>query len=1575
MKVHCLVLASLLASSPGAFNASESAGTATPVPSGGDSGRPQRVLTAASRNRAVKSAALPLRPQASQGRSDSDLVGTDSASGLQFIPVPPCRVADTREPAGPFGGPKPTAGSTREFDIPHSVCNIPNGAVAYSLNVTVVPDAALGYLTIWPTGENQPLVSTLNSDGRVKANAAIVPAGTDGGVNVFVPDATQVILDIDGYFVAAGAPGGLDFFPVTPCRLVDTRNAAGPLGGPFLAANTSRAFPVQSSCSLPSTAQAYSLNVTAVPHGKLGYLTIWPTGEPQPLASTLNAPTGAVTANAAIVPASSGGDVSVFVDDAADVILDVNGYFAPPAPGGLSLYPVTPCRVIDTRRTTGNFDGALPVAVESSVCAPPAGAQAYVLNATVVPPGSLGYLTLWPEGEAQPLVSTLNAGEGAVTSNMAIVPTTNGSIDAFSDDRTQLILDISSYFAAAATKPAATPVFSPTEGTYTSPPAVTITDATAGATIYFTTDGSTPTTGSTKYTGAITVSASETLQAIAVAPEYLESGVAAAAYTLQAATPVFTPSEGIYGGTQTVTITDTTAGATVYYTVDGTTPTTGSTKYAGAITVSASETLEAIAAAPGYSPSTVATTRYTIGAATVPEIITVAGNGTYGFSGDGGIATAASLGYVDGVAVDGMGNIYIADASNYRIRKVSAGTFTITTVAGNGDYGFSGDGGAATSAEIGYPEGIAVDSAGNLYIADPSTARIRMVSASTGIITTVAGNGTYGFSGDGGAATSAGLSYFQGVAVDGAGNLYIADTDNQRIRKVTASTGIITTIAGNGNYGYSGDGSAATNAELGYPQGVAVDSAGNLYIADTDNARIRMVSASTGIITTVAGNGYGFSGDGGPATSAELEFPGGLAVDSAANIYIADQGNSRIRKVTASTGIITTIAGDYATGYSGDGGPATSAALGGPASVAVDIAGNVYIADSGNNVVREVSLTPPQLPHYVETPAFSVAAGTYFAPQTVAITDVTAGATIYYTTDGTTPTTSSTEYTGAITVGATETVNAIAVASGYRQSGAATAAYTITPVTSPEIVTVAGIGAPGYGGDGGIATDAELLEPGSVAIDSKGNLYIADTYNARIRMVSASTGIITTVAGNGTYGFSGDGGAATSAGLLYPQGVAVDGAGNLYIADTYNARIRKVTASTGIITTVAGNGTGGFSGDEGPATLAELGYPQGVAVDSAGNLYIADTYNQRIRKVTASTGIITTVAGNGTGGFSGDEGPATIAELAYPYGVAVDSAGNIYIGDSSNARVRKVTASTGVIATVAGNGNFGYTGDQGPATAAELGYPQGVAVDSAGNIYIGDSSNASVRKVTASTGVIATVAGNGLYGYTGDQGPATAAELGDPVGVAVDGAGDLYILDEVYAVVREVSLSPLQLPRFTASPVFTPYGGTYDGMETVAISDSTAAATLYYTTNGTTPTTSSTIYTGPFTITASATVEAIAVAPGYKPSAVASAAFVIAPPAAATPTFNLAQGSYSTAQSLTILDTTAGAAIYYTTDGSTPTTSSTKYVGAITLSITETVQAIAVAAGYSQSAVATATYTLNVPAAAARATGTYGATR
>jgi YVTN family beta-propeller protein len=389
---------------------------------------------------------------ANVGDNSVSVIARDTT--LQFVPATPCRVVDTRNPNGPFGGPPIPGGTYRSFQIPQGACDIPATAAAYSLNVTLVPDQGtpVGYLTLWPAGEIRPFVSTLNSlDGRVKANAAIVQAGVSGAVSVYVTDASDVLLDIDGYFVPAG-PSTLNFYPLPPCRVVDTRNGQG---GPTLQGQTEYDYAVQGNCGIPSGAQAYSFNFTVIPVNNVpvGYLTVWPQGQPQPTVSTLNDYTATVVANAGIVQAGgNGGEIAAYVytTGQANLLVDVNGYFAPPVQGGLSLYPTASCRVLDTRNGNGAFTGTLnpPVDVLGSPCGVPSQSQAYVLNATVVPLGSLGYLTLWPDGQQQPGVSTLNAYDGAITSNMAIVPAgNNGKIDAFAYGTTNLILDISSYFA------------------------------------------------------------------------------------------------------------------------------------------------------------------------------------------------------------------------------------------------------------------------------------------------------------------------------------------------------------------------------------------------------------------------------------------------------------------------------------------------------------------------------------------------------------------------------------------------------------------------------------------------------------------------------------------------------------------------------------------------------------------------------------------------------------------------------------------------------------------------------------------------------------------------------------------------------------------------------------------------------------------------------------------------------------------------------------------------------------------------------------------------------------------------
>jgi sugar lactone lactonase YvrE len=647
---------------------------------------------------------------------------------------------------------------------------------------------------------------------------------------------------------------------------------------------------------------------------------------------------------------------------------------------------------------------------------------------------------------------------------------------------------------------------------------------------------------------------------------------------------------------------------------------------------------------------------------------------------------------------DAAGNLYISGAEfvnggsccwYWSVGKIST-SGVYSRIAGANGSGNTGDGGSALSAQLNTPWAVAVDSTGSVYIADSANNRVRMVSTS-GIITNFAGSaaGTSGYSGDGGAATGALLNNPDGIAVDSAGNVYIAEWNNSRVRKVSTS-GIITTVAGTASAGFSGDGGLATNAQLNRAGGITLDSAGNLYIADNANNRIRKVTASTGIITTVAGNGnWPFAGDGGLATAAQINGPTGVAVDGSGNLYIVDQGNSRIRMVTASTGNISTIAGTGTSGFTGDGGTATSAQLNNPQRVAVDGSGNVYITDQNNAAIRKV------------------AGG-------IMTTIMTRG-----------------------NIGITDQNH----------------------------------------GDGASASFAGFNQPYGVAVATgSGNVYIADYANYRIRMVNATTGNISTVAGNGNGGFAGDGGAATSAQLNRPYDVLVDGAGNLYIADTYNHRIRMVNASTGNITTIAGTGASGFGGDGGQATSAMLNYPQGLALDIADNLlFISDTNNNRIRQVNLTTGVITTVAGNGGGGYGGDGALSTSATLNNPVGIAFASPNILYIADWNNQRVRKAIVG-GNMSTVAGNGSWYPVVDNCPGTQGTLYNPWGVRLDGSGNLYISDYNNNRIRKLDAG-GNLTTYAGTGGAGWSGDGGAPINALLNHPAGLAVNANNQLIFAD------------------------------------------------------------------------------------------------------------------------------------------------------------------------------------------------------
>lgn len=645
---------------------------------------------------------------------------------------------------------------------------------------------------------------------------------------------------------------------------------------------------------------------------------------------------------------------------------------------------------------------------------------------------------------------------------------------------------------------------------------------------------------------------------------------------------------------------------------------------------------------------------------------TVAG----GFVGDGGLPTNAAFQEPFFIAQDTAGNLYVSDFSACRVRTIAADYSAISTYAGTGICGYTGDKHLAKDATLGLPTGLAFDNSGNLYIADGTNNVIRKVNKK-GVITTFAGTGAAGYSGDNGPAKDATFLQPFGLVFDGAGNLYITDIGNHVVRKIdTSPNHIITTYAGNGTYGYSGDGGPATDANLSYPRGMAVDGKNNLYIADTDNFRVRVVDHKTHNINTFAGDGSAtFSGDGGPAINAGIGRATGLTFHKGA-IYL-NGVRSRVRYVPISSGIINTFAGSFY-GYDGDNQALLASEFARPIPF-FDSAGHLIVVDSFNARVRK------------------------------------------------------------------------ATGSGVMK-------------------TIAG----GFLGDGQKGTSAALVQPENLAFDSAGNYYIADAGGNRIRKVDGS-GNITTVAGNGISGSGGDGGPATAANLYYPEGVVPDSNGNLYIADTFNGVIRKVDASQNIST---------FAADPNFSDLTSL------ALDTSGNLYSADDGACVVRKITPQ-GAISVVAGiEFNCGYNGDNIPATSALLNGPFGLAVDAKGNLYLGDYANNRVRKVT-SGGIIKTIAGDGNCGFTGDGGPATSAEVCLPWGVAVNAAGTtVVLADLGNLRVRKIVK--GTINTVAGSGNFGYNGEGLAALSTNLDDVVAVALGPKNVVHFVDDQTTRVRRV---------------------------------------------------------------------------------------------------------------------------------------------------------------------------------------------
>ncbi len=649
--------------------------------------------------------------------------------------------------------------------------------------------------------------------------------------------------------------------------------------------------------------------------------------------------------------------------------------------------------------------------------------------------------------------------------------------------------------------------------------------------------------------------------------------------------------------------------------------------------------------------------------------------------GDGKSAIKVPLTLVDGVAVDKNGNVYLSHRSQNRIRKIDLDGI-ITTIAGNGSAGFAGDGGPALKAALNFPAGLCIDSSDNLFIADRNNHRIRKVDPQ-GIITTVAGNGTPEWTGDGGFAVEASLNFPSDIVCKNGDELIFSDRSNNRIRKID-SKGIITTIAGMGPPEFGGDYGLAKNAHLKYPFGIEMDDQGNLYIADRGNNRIRKVRPDNTIITVAGDGNHFFSGDYGPASRASLAYPTDVVIDDEGNLYIADRNNNRIRRVDPQ-GIITTLMGIGEYEYNGDNEVASETTLHLPFVLAMAPNDRLIVVDRSHFRVRQVDLK-----------------------------------------------------TG-------------------------------------NVKTIAGNGKPLFKGDGGPGLGASLRSPTGIVVAGDGNVIFSDKQNHRIRRVDTK-GFIHTVAGTGKQGNEGDGGPAERATLFLPAEMARDKVGNLYVVSPVGrgSIIRKISLD-GKITMFAGMGGHGNKGDGGKAHDAAFSMLKDITLDPAGNMFVVDYTNRNIRKITPD-GTISTIA------------PEAINNLPDPEvhinGIAVDKTGNVFFSDSGSSKIRKISPA-GKITTFAGNGDFEDSGDGGPAIDAGIRSPGGLLFGPEGDLYVIEETSNRIRKINKE-GIIQAVAGRGLPGYSGDGGRAVTALLKAPYRMAFDDAGNLYFTDRDNNRIRKI---------------------------------------------------------------------------------------------------------------------------------------------------------------------------------------------